>query len=94
MPTKSGRMLLGVGHEPMSQEHMDKMKTVMEEDPGAAEMAHGLLQAAEMGLQVQSSSSPAFSALLVVKVRCASVREFKNPQVQIAVEDDKVSSPP
>ena len=88
--TKSGRMLIGHSETPMSNEHLERMKTVLEEDPAAADMAQGLVNAAKMGLQVASPGSPAFAGLLVARVVSASVRELKNPQVQLAVEDDKV----
>lgn len=88
--TKSGRMLLGQDVAPMSDEHKEQMKTVLEEDPEAAEKAKGLMNAVNMGLQVASSGSPAFSGLLVARVISASIKELKNPAVQLAVEDDKV----
>jgi hypothetical protein len=88
--TKSGRMLIGHGDVPMSDEHVEKMKTVLEEDPAAADLAQGLLNAANMGLQVKGSGSPAFIGLLVARVISASVKELRNPLVQLAVEDDKV----
>lgn len=88
--SKSGRMLIGHSEQPMSAESLARMKTVLEEDPAAADMAQGLLNVANMGLQVASSGSPAFSGLLLAKVVSASVRDLKNPEVQLAVEDDKV----
>jgi hypothetical protein len=87
--TMSGRMLIGHGDVPMSEEHIERMKTVLE-DPAAADMAQGLLHTANMGLQVIGSGSPAFAGLLVARVISASVTELKNPLVQLAVEDDKV----
>lgn len=74
----------------MPEDEYKEMRTILEEDPAAAEKAQDLAKAAEMGLQIASAGSPAFIGLLVVKVFSASVTDFKNPDIQLAAEDDRV----
>lgn len=83
--------MLGASDEPMPENEYKEMRTILEEDPVAAEKAHELAKAADMGLQIASAGSPAFIGVLVVRVFSASMTDFKNPEIQLAAEDDKVS---
>ena len=73
----------------MPENEYKEMRTIPEEDPAAAEKAHDLAKAADMGLQIESAGSPAFIGVLVVRVVSACVTDFKNPDIQLAAEDDK-----
>lgn len=75
----------------MPENEYKEMRTILEEDPAAAEKARDLAKAADMGLQIASAGSPAFVGVMVVRVLSASVIDFKNPDIQLAAEDDKVS---
>lgn len=66
------------------------MAQIMEEDPDATSRLSDLATAAEMGLQLEYSKSPAFIGLLVADVMSADLPEFSAPQVQMLCEDDKV----
>lgn len=75
----------------MPENEYKEMRTILEDDPAAAEKARDLAKAADMGLQIASAGSPAFVGVMVVRVLSASVTDFKNPDIQLAAEDDKVS---
>ena len=66
------------------------MKTIMEQNPEANQRMSELASAAEMGLQLEYSKSPAFIGLLVADVVKADLEGYTAPQVQMLCEDDKV----
>jgi hypothetical protein len=81
---------MSIGDEPMSEESVRNMRTILEEDPATAEKAQHLVTAADMGLQMHPSASPAFIGLLIARTVSARLKGYKNPEIQILVEDEKV----
>ena len=91
-PTESGRFLLSATDAPLTDKERMEMKTIVEQDPEATARMSELASAAEMGLKLEYSKSPAFIGLLVADVKSAHMQGYSAPQVQMACEDDKVSA--
>lgn len=90
MPTQSGRFLLSAKDQPLTAEEKQQMTAVIKENPEAQAKLAELADAAQMGLQLKYSKSPAFIGLAVIDVHSAELEGYKAPQIQIVCEDDKV----
>jgi hypothetical protein len=59
------------------------MQTIMEHNPEASQRMSELASAAEMGLQLEYSKSPAFIGLLIADVKSAELPGYSAPQVRV-----------